>query len=144
MSRYVPLQLDILGMEGTPPAQGAIKSLCGEPLKVASVSFSPDQGAAELFGDNRKDVSVEGIAGAGASPGFSFPLDASVAEEADPTKLSAFTMAPLGTLDVAYRLSIAPDLREAILAAIDPARFEGKTTSVCSVAYTVALANTAS
>ena len=53
-------------------------------------------------------------------------------------------MAPLGTLDVAYRLSIAPDLREAILAAIDSARFEGKTTSVCSVAYTVALANTAS
>ena len=144
VSRYVTLQLDILGMEGTPPAQGAIKSLCGEPLKVASVSFSPDQGAAELFGDNRKDVSVEGIAGAGASPGFSFPLDASVAEEADPTKLSAFTMAPLGTLDVAYRLSIAPDLHEAILAAIDPARFEGKTTSVCSVAYTVALANTAS
>ncbi len=140
VSRYVTLQLDILGMEGTPPAQGAIKSLCGEPLKVASVSFSPDQGAAELFGDNRKDVSVEGIAGAGASPGFSFPLDASVAEEADPTKLSAFTMAPLGTLDVAYRLSIAPDLREAILAAIDPARFEQATTPVCSVAYTVALA----
>ena len=139
VSRYVTLQLDILGMEGTPPAQGAIRSLCGEPLKVASVSFSPDQGAAELFGDNRKGVSVEGIAGAGASPGFSFPLDASVAEEADPTKLSAFTMAPLGTLDVAYRLSIAPDLREAILAAIDSARFEGKTTSVCSVAYTVAL-----
>ena len=139
VSPAVELRLDILGVEEAQPAVGAIRSLCGEPLKVASVAFSPLQGATDLFGSNRADVAVEGTAQGASRPGFSFSLDVPTSES-DPTRLAGFSMAPLSALDVSYKLAIDEGKLEAILAAIDPARFEQQTTPVCSVAYTVALA----
>lgn len=136
VSSSVTLNLDILGIEGSPSTVGVIRSLSGAPLKVASVAFSPLQGAVDLFGDNRGAVLVKGFVDEDASAGFAFALDA-VSQEDDPSRLSAFVVLPLATLDVHYML-LADSY---VSTAIDPARFEGVTTPVCSVSYTVALAN---
>ncbi len=72
------------------------------------------------------------------SAAVSFPLDAE-ATEADASKLAAFALPDgFGTrIPIGYRFAIPDD----VLGTIDPAIFEQKTTPVCSVYYTVALAN---
>ncbi len=139
----VTAEVDLLGIEDQVPASGYIESRCGAPLAVKQVSFTALAGAAELFGEaNTASVSLQALALEGdaswdaSAPTFSFPLSASAAE-ADPSKLAAFRMGAYEErIPISYRFAMPED----VLAAIDPARFEGTTTPVCSVAYTVALA----
>lgn len=143
LSADVPLEVtarvDKLGIEEQAPAAGYIESRCGEPLKVTDVSFAPLPGASELFGaGNESQVRLQALAGQGATwqPGganasFSFPLDAS-ATESDAGKLAVLTMQAYGErIPISYRF----DVPDALLATLAEA-----TTTVCQVAYTVALA----
>ena len=135
----VTVSVDLLGIEDQVPASGYIESRSGGALKVAAVDFAPLDGATALFGSRTADVALEALAGERAtSAAVSFPLDAE-ATEADASKLAAFALPDgFGTrIPIGYRFAIPDD----VLGTIDPAIFEQKTTPVCSVYYTVALAN---
>ncbi|MCI8340662.1 MAG: leucine-rich repeat protein [Eggerthellaceae bacterium] len=147
LSADVPLEVtarvDVLGIEDQTTATGYIESRCGEPLKVASVEFASLPGATELFGaGNESQVRLQVLAGEGAAwqpdganAAFSFPLGAS-ATESDAGKLAALTMqAYEDRVPISYRFAIP----EALLSSLAET-----TKPVCSVAYTVALVNTAS
>ena len=142
------VRVDLLGIEDQamePGKEGYIESRSGAPLKVESVAFTREAGAEQLFGSSFGQVSLQALAGDDASwatgtPAFSFALDAAGADavEDDEVKLAPFAMAGYEErIPISYRFAIPSD----VLAAIDPARFEQVTTSVCSVVYTVALQN---
>ena len=142
------VRVDLLGIEDQamePGKEGYIESRSGAPLKVESVAFMREAGAEQLFGSSFGQVSLQALAGDDASwatgtPAFSFALDAAGADavEDDEVKLAPFAMAGYEErIPISYRFAIPSD----VLAAIDPARFEQVTTSVCSVVYTVALQN---
>ena len=141
------VRVDLLGIEDQamePGKEGYIESRSGAPLKVESVAFTREAGAEQLFGSSFGQVSLQALAGDDASwatgtPAFSFALDAAGADavEDDEARLAPFAMAGYeARIPISYRFDIPSD----VLAAIDPARFEQVTTSVCSVVYTVALA----
>ena len=142
------VRVDLLGIEDQamePGKEGYIESRSGAPLKVESVAFTREAGAEQLFGSSFGQVSLQALAGDDASwatgtPAFSFALDAAGADavEDDEARLAPFAMAGYeARIPISYRFDIPSD----VLAAIDPARFEQVTTSVCSVVYTVALQN---
>ena len=142
------VRVDLLGIEGQamePGKEGYIESRSGAPLKVESVAFMREVGAEQLFGSSFGQVSLQALAGDDASwatgtPAFSFALDAAGADavEDDEARLAPFSMAGYeARIPISYRFAMPSD----VLAAIDPARFEQVTTSVCSVVYTVALQN---
>ena len=142
------VRVDLLGIEDQamePGKEGYIESRSGAPLKVESVAFTREAGAEQLFGSSFGQVSLQALAGDDASwatgtPAFSFALDAAGADavEDDEARLAPFAMAGYeARIPISYRFAIPSD----VLAAIDPARFEQVTTSVCSVVYTVALQN---
>ena len=131
----VVARIDVLGLEAPKEAQGYIESRCGEPLKVAEMKLTPLDGAKELFGaGNVADVFLEVLAEGSTSPNARFSLGSS-ATESDASKLQALTMASYGTkVPISYRFAMPPDVQTSLLEYADP-------TPVCSVAYTVALAN---
>ncbi len=142
------VRVDLLGIEDQamePGKEGYIESRSGAPLKVESVAFTREAGAEQLFGSSFGQVSLQALAGDDASwatgtPAFSFALDAAGADavEDDEARLAPFAMSGYEErIPISYRFAIPSD----VLAAIDPARFEQVTTSVCSVVYTVALQN---
>ena len=139
ISAVVPLDVeanvDVLGLEAPKEAQGCIESRCGEPLKVAEVKLTPLDGATELFGaGNVSDVFLEVLAEDSASPNARFSLGVS-ATESDASKLQALTMASYGTkVPISYRFAMAPEVQTSLVEHAEP-------KPVCTVAYTVALAN---
>ena len=146
------VRLDVLGAEDQvmdEEAPGYLGSRCGEPLKVAEVSFESKPGAAELFGAHVPDIELQALPGKDASwatgtPAFSFALDAAgdAATEDDASKLAPLSMSGYEVrIPISYRFLIPDALIDDVLGAIDPATFEDKKTPVCSVVYTVALQN---
>ena len=139
LSADVPLEVearvDVLGMEEQVPGSGYIESRCGEPLKVARVDLTPLDGAKELFGaGNVADVFLEVLAEGSTSPNARFSLGSS-ATESDASKLQALTMASYGTkVPISYRFAMAPEVQTSLVEHAEP-------KPVCTVAYTVALAN---
>ena len=131
----VVARIDVLGLEAPKEAQGYIESRCGEPLKVAEMKLTPLDGAKELFGaGNVADVFLEVLAEGSTSPNARFSLGSS-ATESDASKLQALTMASYGTkVPISYRFAMAPDVQTSLVEHADP-------KPVCTVAYTVALAN---
>ena len=146
------VRLDVLGVEDQAMDEeepGYLESRCGEPLKVAEVSFEKKPGATDLFGSHVPDIELQALPGKDASwatdaPAFSFALDAAgdAATEDDATKLAPLSMAGYEVrIPISYRFLIPEALLDEVLGAIDPAAFEDKKTPVCSVVYTVALQN---
>ena len=146
------VRLDVLGVEDQAMDEeepGYLESRCGEPLKVAEVSFEKKPGATDLFGAHVPDIELQALPGKDASwatdaPAFSFALDAAgdAATEDDATKLAPLSMSGYEVrIPISYRFLIPDALLDEVLGAIDPATFEDKKTPVCSVVYTVALAN---
>ena len=144
------VRLDVLGVEDQAMDEeepGYIESRCGEPLKVAEVSFEKKPGATDLFGAHVPDIELQALPGKDASwatdaPAFSFALDAAgdAATEDDATKLAPLSMSGYEVrIPISYRFLIPDALLDEVLGAIDPATFEDKKTPVCSVVYTVAL-----
>ena len=145
------VRLDVLGVEDQAMDEeepGYLESRCGEPLKVAEVSFEKKPGATDLFGSHVPDIELQALPGEDASwatdaPAFSFALDAAgdAATEDDATKLAPLSMSGYEVrIPISYRFLIPDALLDEVLGAIDPATFEDKKTPVCSVVYTVALA----
>ncbi len=146
------VRLDVLGVEDQAMDEeepGYLESRCGEPLKVAEVSFEKKPGATDLFGAHVPDIELQALPGKDASwatdaPAFSFALDAAgdAATEDDATKLAPLSMSGYEVrIPISYRFLIPDALLDEVLGAIDPATFEDKKTPVCSVVYTVALQN---
>ena len=144
------VRLDVLGVEDQAMDEeepGYLESRCGEPLKVAEVSFEKKPGATDLFGAHVPDIELQALPGKDASwatdaPAFSFALDAAgdAATEDDATKLAPLSMSGYEVrIPISYRFLIPDALLDEVLGAIDPATFEDKKTPVCSVVYTVAL-----
>ncbi len=146
------VRLDILGVEDQAMDEeepGYLESRCGEPLKVAEVAFEKKPGATDLFGAHVTDIELQALPGKDASwatgsPAFSFALDATgeAATEDDAAKLAPLSMSGYEVrIPISYRFLIPDALLDEVLGAIDPATFEDKKTPVCSVTYTMALAN---
>ena len=136
ISADVPLEVtarvDLLGIEEQEEATGYIESRCGEPLTVADVAFEPLAGATELFGAaSVADVALEVLAAGSTVPDARFALNASASQA--PASAAAFRMASYGTrVPISYRFAIPDELLPTLTEA---------TTPVCSVTYTMALAN---
>ncbi len=136
ISADVPLEVtarvDVLGLEEQEEATGYIESRCGEPLTVASIELTPLAAATEIFGAaNVADVALEVLAAGSVSPDARFALDASASQT--PASAAAFRMASYGTrVPIGYRFAIPDALLPTLTEATKP---------VCSVTYTMALAN---
>ena len=128
----VTARVDLLGIEEQEEATGYIESRCGEPLTVADVAFEPLAGATELFGAaSVADVALEVLAAGSTVPDARFALNASASQA--PASAAAFRMASYGTrVPISYRFAIPDELLPTLTEA---------TTPVCSVTYTMALAN---
>ena len=136
LSADVPLEvvarIDVLGIEAPSEASGYIESRSGEPLEVASISFSPLPGATEVFRGRAGEVRLEVLAGEGAVCEAAFALDAAVSG-AVPAAPSALLMQGfLDRVPISYRFVLPLDLQTSLAELPD-------STPVCSVTYTVAL-----
>ena len=128
-----------------PPCRANWVCICG----VVEVAFEKKPGATDLFGAHVTDIELQALPGKDASwatgsPAFSFALDATgeAATEDDAAKLAPLSMSGYEVrIPISYRFLIPDALLDEVLGAIDPATFEDKKTPVCSVTYTMALAN---